>query len=244
MSQEWLHSERELLDLCCPHLLAPHTCTWLRHHEKWLPKGGGGGWGADQCQDLLVLLTNYSKTKSYYFTKKETNHPQFLNISPEIMLILQNMSFYAKTGSGGSKAINQNRWRSLYFGGFPIISTIAVNVIHNYNASRSSWAKASLETASKPEIQTIIRPTISLAEALVKKTILCYSNNNVKKLEKRVTDALVFLDHLNCLDYLDYCDYRNYHDCIWKSENSIGKWLTDSLNYSWITSRDARASTN
>ena len=43
MFQEWLHSERELLDLCCPHLLAPHTCTWHRHDEKWLPKGGWGG---------------------------------------------------------------------------------------------------------------------------------------------------------------------------------------------------------
>ena len=128
---------------------------------------GGGGWGADKCQDLLVILTNHLKTKSYNFPKKETNHPQFLNISPEIILILQNMSIYAKRGSGGSKAINQNRWRSLYFGGFPIISTIAVdeNAIHNYNASRSSWAKASLETASKPGIQTIIRPTLSLAEA-------------------------------------------------------------------------------
>ena len=121
--------------------------------------------------NLLVILTNYLKTKSYNFPKKETNHPQFLNISPEIILILQNMSIYAKTGSGGSKAKNQNRWRPFYFGGFPIISTISVdeNAIHNYNASRSSWAKASLETASKPEIQTIIPPTISLAEALVNK---------------------------------------------------------------------------
>ena len=125
--------------------------------------GGVGGWPMPRfVGDFDKLLT-----KSYNFPKKETNHPQFLNISPEIILILQNMSIYAKTGSGGSKAINQNRWRSLYFGGFPIISTIAVdeNAIHNYNASRSSWAKASLETASKPGIQTIIRPTLSLAEA-------------------------------------------------------------------------------